>query len=507
MAESLQRPVLVLGATGYVGARLVPRLLEAGYRVRALARNPAKLAGRSWSGHPALEVVRGDLSTPDSLPPALSGCGAVYYLVHSMGAPGGDFAAADRRAAQNFVAAAAAAGVERIIHLSGLGDESDRLSEHLRSRAEVAEILRQGPVPATVLRAGVILGSGSASFEILRYLVERLPVMLTPRWIDTACQPVAIRNVLGYLVGCLSAPETVGECFDIGQEKVVNYRRLMEIYAEEAGLRRRWIIPVPLLTPRLSSLWIHLVTPVPASLARPLAEGLRNPVLCRDTRIRTLIPQELLDCRTAIRLALQRESRGEVESSWREAGILPPVEWPHPGDPDWSGGTVFCDCRRIVLQGDVAALWRAILGLGGARGWYFADWLWGVRGGFDRLLGGVGRQRGRRCPLQLHVGDALDFWRVAEIEERHHILLAAEMKVPGTATLAFDLAEQGEGRVVLTLTARFRPCGVAGLLYWYGVAPFHHLVFPGLLRGLAGAAGARVVDGPRRLPAAVTGCS
>jgi uncharacterized protein YbjT (DUF2867 family) len=284
------KPVLVAGATGYIGGRLLPRLLEAGHRVRAVVRTPAKLGARPWSHHPALEVVRGDLLDRESIMAAARGCRVAYYLVHSMQRQVPDFADVDRRAALNMVDAAAAGGVERIIYLSGLGDEDQGLSRHLRSRTEVARILGEGPVPVTVFRAAMIIGSGSASFEILRYLVDRLPVMITPRWVSTPCQPIGVRNVLYYLVRCLDVSETTGKTFDIGQEEVLTYRRLMEVYAEEAGLPRRLIIPVPFLTPRLSSYWIHLVTPVPAALARPLAEGLSNPVVCRDFRIRDLIP-------------------------------------------------------------------------------------------------------------------------------------------------------------------------------------------------------------------------
>lgn len=499
MHERDDRPILVAGATGYVGARLIPRLLEAGYRVRALVRAPGKLIDRPWAGHPRLEFVVGDLSKPASLPEALRGCGVVYYLVHAMSPGVRDFAAVDRAAAQHLVAAASVAGVERIIHLSGLGEDDDQLSEHLRSRAEVARILRSGPVPTTVLRAGVILGSGSASFEIIRYLVERLPVMIAPRWINTRCQPIGIRNVLGYLIGCLDQSATINETFDIGQSEVVTYRRLLEIYAEEAGLRRRFLIVLPFFSPGLSSRWIHLITPVPAALARPLAEGLRNPVLCRDTRIQDLIPQALLDCRTAIRLALERVRHEQVESSWRDAGIIPPAEWSHPSDPVWTGGTCFVDRRSLRFEADSLRVWRAITCLGGEHGWYFANWLWGVRGFIDRIIGGFGLQRGRSCPLRLNTGDALDFWRVAAIEPPRRLLLVAEMKVPGEATLEFELEEEAGAMLRLTLAARFRPRGLAGLLYWYAVAPLHHLVFNGLLRGIARAADGRIVAGPKRL--------
>ena len=498
-SEASARPILVAGATGYVGGRLIPRLLEAGYRVRALARNPAKLQSRPWSGHPALETVRADLFDRPSLQAAARGCRAAFYLVHSMNPAVADFARADRQAARNMAEAAEAGGVERLVYLGGLGEEGEELSEHLRSRTEVAAILREGTVPVTVLRAAMILGSGSASFEILRYLVDRLPVMVTPRWVDTPCQPIGIRNVLGYLIGCLECEATIGETFDIGQEEVVTYRRLMEIYAEEAGLARRLILPVPVLSPRLSSYWIHLVTPVPAALARPLAEGLRNTVVCRDMRIRDLIPQQLLDCRQAIALALRRIAEHQVESSWTDAGTIAPAEWSTVDDPDWAGGTRFDDSRRILIAARAEEVWQAVVRIGGRNGWYFANWLWGLRGLIDRLSGGIGLQRGRRCPLELRVGDAVDFWRVAQVEPGRRLRLVAEMKLPGEAVLEFRLEEGAPGQSELCQVARFLPRGLLGIAYWYSVYPFHHFVFNGMLRGIARAVGKPVLRGPERI--------
>jgi hypothetical protein len=354
----------------------------------------------------------------------------------------------------------------------------------------------------TTFRAAMIIGSGSASFEILRYLVERLPVMITPRWIDTPCQPIAVRNVLHDLVACLDCPATVGEGFDIGSEEVTSYRQLMRIYAEEARLARRWIIPVPVLTPRLSSYWIHLVTPVPASIARPLAEGLRNPVLCRDNEIRQLLPQTLLSCRMAIRLALEKLRLQQVESSWMDAGAVPPVEWSTGDDPAWAGGTVFCDDRRMLVAAPARQCWPAVVGIGGKTGWYYADVLWRLRGAIDRLLGGPGLGRGRRDPTTVRAGDALDFWRVLAAEPDHRLKLVAEMKVPGEAVLELRLTECTDGTTEIRQSARFKPRGLRGLLYWYSVLPLHNLVFTGMLRGIARAAGGKILAGPERLPRA-----
>ncbi|WP_027715857.1 SDR family oxidoreductase [Desulfuromonas sp. TF] len=496
--SEISRPVLVAGATGYIGGRLVPRLLEAGHRVRAVVRTPAKLDDRPWSHHPALEVVRGDLLDRESMMEAARGCRAAYYLVHSMQSQVSDFADTDRRAARNMADAAAAGGVERIIYLSGLGEEDNGLSRHLRSRTEVARILGEGPVPVTVFRAAMIIGSGSASFEILRYLMDRLPVMITPRWVSTLCQPIGVRNVLHYLIACLDVPETIGQTFDIGQEEVITYRRLMEIYAEEAGLPRRLIIPVPFLTPRLSSYWIHLVTPLPAALARPLAEGLSNPVVCRDFRIRELIPQQLLDCREAIRRAMDRMRQQQVETSWTDSGLVPQAEWSISGDPGWAGGTIYDDSRRVVLRASPEEIWPAVAGIGGSTGWYYADWLWVLRGKIDRVAGGVGLRRGRRSKLEIRPGDALDFWRVVQVQRPTRLLLAAEMKLPGQAVLAFHLNRTDQGTELLQI-ARFMPRGLFGILYWYAVYPFHNYVFNGMLRGIAASVGATVVTGPERL--------
>ena len=500
MNRSDPRPVAVLGASGYIGARLMPRLLEAGWKVRAVGRTLAKLAGQSWADAPGVEIAAGDVLYPPSLETALRGCQAAFYLVHSMGPKAADFASADRKAAENMAAAAAAAGISRIIYLGGLGDDAPRLSHHLRSRREVGENLRRGPVPVTTFRAAMIIGSGSASFEILRYLVDRLPVMISPRWIDTPCQPIAITNVLHYLVACLDCPETVGRSFDIGTEEVSNYRELMRLYAEEARLPRRWILPVPVLTPRLSSYWIHLVTPVPAGLARPLAEGLRNPVVCRDTAILELLPQPLLDCRTAIRLALEKMRLQQVESSWMDAGRLPPVEWSTGDDPQWAGGTIFLDDRRMVVEASARQCWPAVVGIGGKTGWYYADWLWRVRGALDRMLGGPGLGRGRRDAHAVRPGDALDFWRVLAVEPGRRLKLVGEMKVPGEAVLEILLEERGDGATEVRQRALFRPRGLLGLLYWYSVLPLHNLVFVGMLRGIAHAAGGRILAGPERVP-------
>ena len=473
--------VLVTGATGYIGGRLVPRLLAAGYAVRCLVRSAAKLRGREWSEQAALQVVEGDIGEVEALRVALTGCSAAYYLVHSMVAAGATYAARDRSLAASFGRAAAAAGVARIIYLGGLGEEGAGLSEHLSSRREVEAALAASGVVVTTLRAAMIIGSGSASFEILRYLVERLPVMVTPRWVTTLSQPIAVRDVIGYLVRCLETPETAAKTLDIGGPDVLTYRSLMQEMARALGLRRRLIVPVPVLTPRLSSLWIHLVTPVGAAIARPLAEGLRNPVVCRDRVAAELMPGPLLGVREAIAAALGKVEAGDVETSWSDAG-------PIAGDPDWAGGTVYVDSRAVTVQAPPAAVFAALRRIGGGHGWFAADLLWRLRGFVDRILGGPGLRRGRRDPERLAFGDALDFWRVVGVIRDRELRLRAEMRLPGEAELDFELAPLGESGTRLVQTARFKPRGLAGVLYWYGVMPLHGIVFRGMLEGIRKAA-------------------
>ncbi len=472
---SERKPIFLTGATGYIGGRLVPRLLDRGWRVRCLTRSAGKLASRAWSEREGVETVEGDVADP-SLADRMRGCGTAYYLVHSMLAAGSGYAERDRELARNFARAAAEAGCERIVYLGGLGETGEGLSRHLSSRREVEDALAEGPVPVTTLRAAMIIGSGSASFEILRYLVERLPIMVTPRWVRTPSQPIAVSNVLEYLERVLEVPETIGDTLDIGGPEVLSYRQILERMAECRGLPRRWIVPVPVLTPRLSSLWIHLVTPLSRDIARPLAEGLRNPVVCRDHRAVELIPQKLLTVSEAIRAALGHLDDDRVETAWSDAGVV-------PGDPDWAGGTTFRDPRATAIAAPPAEVFRAIRRIGGGNGWYAADILWRIRGWMDRLVGGPGLRRGRRQRERLGYGDALDFWRVTGIEEDRYLRLRAEMKVPGEAVLEFEI-EPRRGGSRLLQTALFKPRGLFGMLYWYAVVPLHGFVFRGMLEGI-----------------------
>lgn len=491
-------PVLVTGATGYVGGRLVPQLLVSGYRVRVVGRSLTKLQSRSWATHPKVETAQADALDYESMVKAARGCWAAFYLIHSMNPCNKDFAEADRKAAKNMAKAAATHGLERIIYLGGLGVEGSSLSKHLKSRTEVARILKAGSVPTTFLRAAMILGSGSASFEILRYLVERLPVMITPRWVHNPVQPIAIRNVLNYLQGCLDHDEILGQTFDIGGPDVLTYRELMDIYAQEAGLAKRWIIPVPGLTPRLSSYWIHLVTPVPSFIARPLAEELSNPVVCQENRIQTIVPQKLIGCRETIRLAFERVQNQCVDTCWTDAGPIPVPEWLHCGDAPYAGGTIMESGYRVILDASPEEIWKPVSKIGGRTGWYSAKFLWVLRGFMDRLAGGIGLRRGRRRSSDLYVGDAIDFFHVLEAEPPYHLHLLAEMRFPGEATLEFLIHPLKSGKTELLQLLRYLPRGLSGLLYWCLFYPFHQYVFSGMLKGIAKAVNKPFIQGPDR---------
>jgi uncharacterized protein YbjT (DUF2867 family) len=472
--------VLVTGASGYVGGRLVAELLASGYRVRCLARTPAKLDAAPWRAD--VEVVEGDIE--GDLRSAFEGVEAAYYLVHAIGASA-DWQGREQRQAANFRDAAAASGTARIVYLGGLGVDEGTLSRHLSSRHEVGRVLAGGPVPVTELRAAVVIGSGSASFEMLRYLVEVLPVMITPRWVRTRCQPIAVRDVLRYLVQVLTEPATAGEVFEIGGPDVLTYEEMMRVYAEEAGLRRRIVVRVPVLSPRLSSLWVGLVTPLPRSLARPLVDSLVNEVVVNDPVLRELLPGPLLGYREAVRLAIGRIAAGEVVTSWTSAelGGRDPAD-AMPTDPSWSGGTMLADRRRADVAAPAEVVYRTVASIGGNRGWYVGEWLWGVRGWVDKVVGGPGMRRGRRHPDELRVGDAVDFWRVEALEPDRLVRLRAEMHLPGDAWLEWRIEPTGERSCRVHQLARFHPRGLWGRIYWLVVLPFHGLVFPGLLAGI-----------------------
>lgn len=471
------KKILVIGASGYVGGRLVPRLLVAGYTVRCLARDPRKLDGRNWEH---VEVFRGDVFDGESVLRAAQGCDVLYYLVHSMGEGESHFQERDRTAAKNTADAAGAAGVRRIIYLGGLGKRSSDLSPHLRSRNEVGVILASGSVPVTEFRAAMIIGSGSASFEMMHSLVNRLPVMTAPKWVSTRSQPIAIRDVLRYLIDCLDIPASEGKVIDIGGPDIVTYKEMMERFAHHLNLKRA-ILVVPVLTPRLSSLWINLVTPISASLARPLVEGLKSEMVCESDLASRLFSFSPLTFDEAVTLALQRIRDRKVETRWSNASVDKEAE---SNDPS-AMVQLLSDVQRINIRATPETVYRVFTGIGGGNGWYYADGLWKIRGFIDKIIGGVGLRRGRRHPDDLVPGDALDFWRVESVVPGRSLVLRAEMKVPGRAWLEFSVQAAGPGRSILTQVAKFYPRGVWGLLYWYGVYPLHLLVFRGMAHGIA----------------------
>ena len=472
--------ILVTGATGYVGGRLIPRLLREGYRVRCLVRDPTRLQGRSWINQ--VERVQGDMLNPATLDAAMRDVQLVYYLIHSLGGVG-DFWKQDLVAARNCAHAARKANVERMVYLGGLGDPKAELSPHLRSRQQTGEALREAGIPVTEFRAAVIVGSGSLSFEMIRYLTERLPVMICPKWVFTRTQPIAIRNVLDYLVAAIGCPESAGRILEIGGRDVLTYASMMTGYAKARGLKRR-LIAVPVLTPRLSSYWVHLVTPIPAKIAQPLIKGLGNEVIVRDTSALQLFPDiHPLDYETAVRRALETMDKRGVETAWSDAltssqgGETPVALISNEG--------LIIERRQLTVSAPADAVYQSFAQLGGVRGWLYMDWAWQLRGMVDRICGGVGMRRGRRDPQQLRAGDTLDFWRVEMVESGRLIRLRAEMKVPGRAWLEFEARPVPGGQTLLLQTAFFEPKGLIGLLYWYALYPVHSLIFSGLIRKIA----------------------
>ncbi|MGW4927668.1 SDR family oxidoreductase [Agromyces sp. NPDC004153] len=471
--------VLVTGATGYIGGRLVPRLIGAGHDVRVLVRQPERLRDVPWAA--SVDVVAGDLGDRAAVDRAMDGIEVVYYLVHSMGGRG-DFESVELAIARNVAAAASEHGVGRIVYLGGLHPEGVRLSRHLRSRAEVGEVLLRSGVPTIVLQAGVIIGSGSTSFEMIRHLTEVLPYMPAPRWVRSRIQPIAVRDVLHYLIRATEVPAEVNRAFDIGGPDVYRYGQLMNGYAVEAGLPQRPIAALPVLTPWLAGQWVNLVTPIPRRLAIPIIESLQYDCVMRDHDIDAVIPppaEGLLPYRRAVRLALERERAGEVETSWRNAEVLGAPSDPLPSDPEWAGHTVYVDEREQRSTAPAADVWRVIEGVGGENGWYSFPLLWAIRGWIDRLFGGVGLQRGRRDADELHVGDAVDFWRVEAIDRGRFLRLRAEMRVPGRAWLELSTNDV-DGGSDYGQRAVFFPKGLSGRLYWWAIVPFHDVIFSGM---------------------------
>ncbi len=474
------RKILVTGATGYVGGRLLRALEDRGFQVRCLARNPANLSSRIAA---QTEVVEGDVVSGAGLEEALRGVETAYYLIHSMGAANG-FEAADRQAALHFGAAARAAGVARIVYLGGLADESQALSPHLRSRLEVGQLLRDSGVPVIEFRASIVIGSGSLSFEMIRSLVEHLPILVTPRWVTMPAQPIGIDDLLAYLLEAIDADPAGNPVYEIGGADQMSYGDLMREYARQRGLRRL-MLPVPVLTPWLSSLWLGLVTPLYARIGRKLIDSIRHSTTVRDPSAREVFRVVPSDIRTAMARALENEDRAFAETRWSDA-----ISASSSKQSSFGGvriGPRLIDSREIAVRASAADTFAAVRRIGGQTGWYAYNWLWQLRGMIDLLIGGAGMRRGRAHFDQLRVGDTLDCWRVVGLEPDCKLRLAAEMRLPGRAWLEFEVSQHGDVSRIRQ-TAVFQPSGVAGLLYWYGIYPLHGLVFSGMLKGIVKAA-------------------
>lgn len=471
--------ILVTGATGYVGGRLVPRLLDAGYRIRCLVRDPGRLQGRPWLQQ--VEVVSGDALVPGALSEAMKDVSAAYFLIH--GKQGGKIdASRDLEVARNFAEAASEAGIERILYLGELVDPTTRLSPYLRARHETGHILRHSSVPVTEFRAGMIVGSGSALFEMIRYLTEREPLLICPAWFFSEAQPIAIRDVLAYLIDALKTPESTGRMLEIGGATRLTYADMLLGYAKERGLKRV-LIRTPFHAPRLSAYWVHMVTPIHWRVVLPLIEGLRARLVVRDEAARKLFPQvQPIDFQTAVHLALGRIQRDNVETSWSDAlvtvaGDVKPYQYVVEDG-------MYVETRQMLLDLPPQDIYRSYAGIGGERGWLYMDWAWGIRGWLDKALGGVGLRRGRRHPDEVRPGESLDFWRVETVEKDRLLRLRAEMKLPGKAWLQFESKPQ-DGKTLLIVTAYFAPFGLFGFLYWYAMWPFHKFIFDGLTRQIA----------------------
>jgi uncharacterized protein YbjT (DUF2867 family) len=478
------KTVLVTGASGYVGGRIVPALLAEGASVRCLARTPAKLRAAPWAGD--VEILQGSLD--DDLSPSMRDIDVAVYLVHSIG-EGHDWMDREQRHASRFAAAAKEAGVKRIVYLGGLGASDDKLSRHLSSRQGVGSTLSAASIPTIEIRAGVIIGSASASFEMLRYLVEVLPMMVTPKWVKTRCQPIAIADVVSLVVRAIMSEKDIEGVFEAGGADVVTYAEMMETYARLAGLTRRLLIPVPLLTPRLSSHWVGLVTPVPVPLAHELVESLVNEVVVTENSACAAFNVTPMGLEEAISRALDVTSGGTAPTSFSDADLV----YFHPTelDPDWSGGTEFRDEKVLSTSASREQVFHELSTIGGMKGWYSGRWLWTLRGVFDQLIGGPGLRRGRKATLR--VGDALDFWRIEEIAAPETLRLRAEMRLPGLAWLTWQISDD-HGRTTVTQVASFRPRGLLGRLYWGAVLPFHRFIFPTMLERIVAAAEKEALD-------------
>lgn len=470
--------ILVTGAFGYIGGRLLPELLARGYKVRVMVRGAIQGLSELW---PEVEVAVADALEIDSLRKSLEGVDAAYYLIHSMLLGPREFAKADWQAAVNFSRAAEENDVGRIIYLGGLGDIRSQLSDHLRSRMEVAEELKHGKTPVTILRAAMIIGSGSASYEILKHIVVKLPVIPIPGWADNKCQPISVRDVIKYLVGVLEMPETSGETFDIGGTEVLTYRSMVKKVAGILG-KKRLFIPFPLLSIRFYAYIVSLLTPVPGPITRCLVESLRNDVICQNNTIKDFLPFEPMDYKVTIIRALSREEQDRVHTRWSDA--YPPSHELALKLVEMEGDPMYTSSHSILTGKDASSLFDSICKIGGNEGWFHGNWMWRLRGGVDRVLMGVGSSRGRRHSTALGINDVIDFWRVEDLQYGRRLLLRAEMKLPGKAWLEFNIGSEGT-RNRLTVKAYYYAVGLFGRIYWYLFLPFHHIIFKGLIKQIA----------------------
>lgn len=482
MSTNHPMKILLTGTTGYIGKRLLPLLIGLGHEVICCVRDKKRFPPELLSKYPGIRLFEVDFLKDIPSPEALNGIDAAYYLIHSMSANTSDFEQMEALSAHNFVKLINQTQARQVIYLGGI-DNNETLSKHLRSRQKVEKILRTGNVPVTAIKAGIIVGSGSASFEIIRDLVEKLPVMITPRWLNTRSQPVAVRNVMEFLTGVLLRSDTFDKSFDIGGPEVLTYKEMLLQYAEVRGLKR-YISTVPVMTPRLSSYWLYFVTSTSYQLAVNLVNSMKVEVIARSNELEKLLNIQPITYREAVRMAFQRIEQNMVVSSWKDALISSSSDnslLAHFNVPVFG---CYRDHREVPIPGDAGAVLDNIWAIGGGRGWYYADWLWQLRGFLDKLQGGVGLRRGRTSPTSIHTGDTVDFWRVlAADRENKRLLLYAEMKLPGEAWLEFKIVTKGTETRLLQ-TATFRPKGLAGRLYWYSVMPFHFFVFRGMARNL-----------------------
>jgi uncharacterized protein YbjT (DUF2867 family) len=482
--STTSRPILVFGATGYIGGRLVTELLKIGYQVRVIGRSLAKLQTRSWAQHPNVEIVQSDILDRESTIRAAKGCGSGYYLIPPLNPLSSEYSA-DFQASANMIEAADEAEWKQLIHLCAIWGTDVRLSPFLKSRREVKTILDSGKTPVTSLHVAVILGCGSVAFEIIHHLVNRFYTVPGLRWMKSACQPIATPDLIDYMIACLNNPDMLNRSFELGGPQESTYQQLMQIYKEEAGLPRRRFLCFPFFNSRLSAYWIHMTTPVPAGKVYQLVESLKQSAVCQNEAIRQLIPSKPMEIRQAFRLFINQTNTNGVETHWTDAGETPDLEWLKESNRHEAGKRLYKDHRQLTIRAPIHDVWRSVVRIGGETGWYYGNWLWKIRGFLDQLVGGVGLSRGRRHTEELRPGDALDVWRVHLVASPNQLTLVAEMKLPGKAVLDFQLQQVDPHSVQIRQTAWYQADGFSGMIYWFSVLPFHGFIFQGMIQGIA----------------------